>query len=239
MAALMRLLFLRRSDCEHSDKAEQYLRLLFDSVTVVHSRKIGDRLPEELGAAGFDALFAFRSHIIIPRGLIERTKVCLNFHPGPPERPGIGCVNFALYEDDEQYGSTCHYIVEQVDAGPIVSVKRFPIDRNDDVASLLGRSYDYLLCQLYDVAPIVASGAKPEPCGEQWTRKATRKKDLDKLMTVAPDAPADEIERVVRATTFGNFGPHMTTGGTTFRLLPSGARLPLLSEAPGPLDQTR
>ena len=218
----MHLLFLRRADCGHSDKAEQYLRLLFDEVTVVQSSRIGDRLPEELRETAVDALFAFRSHIIIPSWLIERASVCLNFHPGPPERPGIGCVNFALYEGDEQYGSTCHYVVEEVDAGPIVSVKRFPIDRNDTVASLLSRSYDYLLCQLYDVAPIVAAGTKPAAIDERWTRKATRKKDLDALMDVSPNASPAEIARVVRATTFGDYGPHMTIDGTKFPIL--GAR---------------
>jgi len=209
----MRLLFLRRNDCDHSDKAEQYLRLLFDSVTVVRSSKIGDRLPDDVRGGEFDALFAFRSHIIVRPDVIERSKVCLNFHPGPPERPGIGCVNFALYEGDEQYGSTCHYIVEEIDAGAIVSVKRFPIGRNDDVGSLLARSYDYLLCQLYDVAPIVASGVKPPACDERWSRKATRKKDLDELMNVRPDAPQSEIDRVVRATRFGDFGPYMIVNG--------------------------
>lgn len=225
----MHLLFLRRDDCGHSDRAEQYLRLLFDSVTAVRSAKIGDRLPEEIRSTKFDAVFAFRSHIIIPRWLIDTAQICLNFHPGPPERPGIGCVNFALYEGDEQYGSTCHYVVEEVDAGAIVSVTRFSIGKNDNVASLLARSYDYLLCQLYDIAPIVASGEKPVPCGEQWTRKATRKKDLDRLMTIAPDATPAEIERIVRATSFGDFGPHLTINGNRYRLL----RLPTARCASG------
>lgn len=215
----MKLLFLRRDECGHSDKAERFLRLLFESVTVVQSSKIGDRLPQNLAEQRFDAVFAFRSHIIIPSWLIEQTAVCLNFHPGPPERPGIGCVNFALYEGDEQYGSTCHYVVAEVDAGPIVSVKRFPIQVRDDVGSLLERSYDYLLCQLYDVAAIVASGAKPAASGDEWTRKATRKKDLDELMKISLDSSPAEIERVVRATTFGNFGPRLMINGTSFRIV--------------------
>lgn len=223
----MRLLFLRKLECEHSDRAEVYLRQLFNEVTAVASSKIGDRLPEGLAGIRYDAVFAFRSHIIIPDWLIAGTDVCLNFHPGPPERPGIGCVNFALYEGDPEYGSTCHYVVEEIDAGPIVSVRRFPIAAEDTVATLLARTYDYLLCQLYDIAPLVASGLKPEPCSERWTRKATRKRDLDALMTVSPGTSPDEIERIVRATTFGQFGPQMTVEGTTFQLLPGGTRRPL------------
>lgn len=216
----MRLLFLRRDDCYHSDRAEAYLRQLFD-VSVVRSRRIGDKLPDDVRDQQFDALFAFRAHIIVPGWLIKRTKICLNFHPGPPERPGIGCVNFALYEGDHTYGSTCHHIVEEIDAGAIVNVKRFPIDDNDTIASLLARSYDYLLCQLYDVAPVVASGADPGISGDEWPRKATTKKDLDRLMQLSLDASPEEIARVVRATSFGTFGPQVTIDGAKYRLVPA------------------
>lgn len=219
----MRLLFLRKQDCGHSDKAESYLRQLFDEVTAVRSTKIGDRLPEDIRETHFDAVFAFRSHIIIPDWLIEATTVCLNFHPGPPERPGIGCVNFALYDGDPEYGSTCHFVVREIDAGAIVSVKRFPIDPSDSVASVLTRTYDYLLCQLYDVAPVVASGEIPPASDEKWTRKATRKRDLDALMDVPAEASREEIARIVRATSFGDFGPHMTVDGKRVRLMPSPA----------------
>lgn len=213
----MRLLFLRRDGCEHSDKAEDYLRRLFDDVVVRCSTGIGAKLDDEVRNLEIDAVFAFRSHVIVPRWLIERARVCLNFHPGPPERPGIGCVNFALMEGDEQYGSTCHYIVEEIDAGPIVSARHFPIAEKDNVASLLSRSYDYLLCQLYDVAPAVAAGELPEPCGVTWMRKATRKADLDRLLEIPLDCSPEQMRRHIRATTFGEFGPHVTVNGATFQ----------------------
>ncbi len=213
----MHLLFMRRKECGYSDRAEDYLRLLFPQVTVVRSSGIGEKIDPELRSTAFDAVFAFRSHIIMPKWLIDQTRVCLNFHPGPPERPGIGCVNFALYEGDERYGSTCHYAVQQIDAGPIVSVRYFPIHENDSIGSLLNRSYDYLLCQLYDVAPVVASGDSPESCGAQWTRRATTKADLDRLQQIPLDASADEIRRRVRATAFGNYGPQVTLGGASFQ----------------------
>lgn len=213
----MHLLFLRRDECGYSDRAEDYLRRLFRQVTVVRSSRIGDKLDPELRSTRFDVVFAFRSHIIMPNWLIDQARVALNFHPGPPERPGIGCVNFALYEGDEQYGSTCHYAVQQIDAGPIVSVRYFPVHESDSIASVLDRSYDYLLCQLYDVAPIVAAGEAPQPCDAHWTRKATTKADLDRLQQIPPDASAEEIRRRVRATSFGNYGPHVTIHGARFQ----------------------
>ena len=212
----MKLLFLRRADCDYSDRAEARLRELFDEVEVIRSSGIGDKLPEQVRDYPADALFAFRSHIIVPGWLIERTPVCLNFHPGPPERPGIGCVNFALFEGDSHYGSTCHYIVEEVDAGPIVSVRRFPITAEDTIGSLLKRSYEELLDQLYEVAPTVAEGRKPDSCDEQWARKATRKKDLDRLFEIPLDADPDMMKRQIRATLFGDFRPYIVVNGVRF-----------------------
>lgn len=203
----MRALFLRKQGCAHSDRAERYLRLLFDDVFT----DCGTSLDPDLGLIDYDALFAFRSHIIVRKPLLDRSKVALNFHPGPPERPGIGCVNFALAEGDSTYGGTCHHIIEEVDAGPIVSVSRFPILPSDTVASLLDRTYDYLLCQLYDAATAVAEGRSLALCGENWSRKATRKKDLDSLREIPADC--DDPDRLIRATSFPGYPPFMTAHG--------------------------
>ena len=50
----------------------------------------------------------------------------INFHPGPPDYPGWAPSHFALYERATEFGATVHVMVEQVDAGPIIDVARFP-----------------------------------------------------------------------------------------------------------------
>jgi methionyl-tRNA formyltransferase len=208
----MRVLFLRKRECAHSDKAERYLRLLFDEVFA----ESGSSLDSDLALIEYDALFAFRSHIIVRKNLLDKVRIALNFHPGPPERPGIGCVNFAIAEGDSTYGATCHYITEEVDAGPIVSVSRFPIHATDSVESLLGRTYDYLLCQFYNAASAIADGQAPESCGEQWARKATRKKDLESLREIPADC--DDPDRLIRATSFPGYPPFVTAHGRRWYL---------------------
>ena len=52
----------------------------------------------------------------------------INFHPGPPERRGIGCTNYAIYEKSKNYGVTLHEINEKIDSGNILKVKRFKIN---------------------------------------------------------------------------------------------------------------
>lgn len=214
----MKLLFLRKRGCLHSDRAERFLRTVFDTVSTVESEKMGDQIPDEISEREIDAIFAFRSHVIVRRKFLERARISLNFHPGPPERPGTGCVNLALFEGDARYGATCHHMDEGIDSGPIVDVRYFKINQADNVASLLERTYDYMLCQLYDVAQLVVDGVVPSSLPVAWARKATRKGDMDRLREVKPDTTSEALERQIRATDFGDYRPFVTIHGRRFRL---------------------
>lgn len=219
----MQVLFLRRKACGHSDRAESFLKLIFPKVVVVEAGGMGDRIPADVLDLDLAAVFCFRSHIILRADLLSKVKICLNFHPGPPERPGTGCVNFALFEGDARYGTTCHYVDEGIDSGPIVDVRYFPIYPSDGVASVLARTYDHMLCQLYDVAQVVAEGKAPEPIPVKWERTATRKKDMDRLREVPLDASPELLERHIRATSFGEYRPFVQLHGRRFVLAPEQA----------------
>lgn len=65
----------------------------------------------------------------------------INFHPAPPEYPGSGCINFALYDNAQEYGVTAHLMNEKIDNGRILEVRRFPIGKLDDLESLLSRTH--------------------------------------------------------------------------------------------------
>lgn len=53
----------------------------------------------------------------------------LNSHPGIlPEYRGCTCVEWALYNDDP-VGATCHFIVPEIDKGPILYKKQMIINR--------------------------------------------------------------------------------------------------------------
>ena len=58
---------------------------------------------------------------------------------------------FALYNEEEKYGVTCHHMSQTVDTGPIISTKSFPIFESDSVASLLTRTYDFQLTLFYEI----------------------------------------------------------------------------------------
>lgn len=221
----MKTLFLRRSGCLHSDRAEAFLRSRFAEVIVISSERAGGELDGSLLDDAPDVLLAFRSHIIVRPPFIERIPLCLNFHPGPPERRGSGCVNFAIASGDDSYGSTCHHIDEQIDHGPIVDVRRFPIASTDGVAEVLARTYDYMLCQFYDVVGRVASGLSFPVSSETWSGPLGRAREMNALREIGltPDS-RETLERRIRATSFESYQPYVILHGKRFVFTPTAKR---------------
>lgn len=213
----MDALFLGRGDCYHSARAETFLRGRFDRVVTLLSSGPGYELPPLADA--FDVLFAFRSRVIVRKPVLNAIPLCVNFHPGPPERRGSGCVNFAIAAGDESYGATCHHMDTEIDHGPIIDVRRFPISERDGVADVLARTYDYMLCQFYDVVGEVAEGRGAKPCGEAWSGPCGKAREMNALreISLSPDA-REHLERQIRATTFGPYKPFVMLHDRRFEL---------------------
>ena len=58
-----------------------------------------DKFPEDIEWWKGDYIVSFLSPWVISNSLLNRAKkASINFHPAPPEYPGIGCTNFAIYE---------------------------------------------------------------------------------------------------------------------------------------------
>ena len=73
-------------------------------------------------------VISFGSGVIVPPPLLARLKgPAYNFHPGPPEYPGIFPSVFALYAGEKEFGVTLHEMAAAVDSGPIVSVERLSL----------------------------------------------------------------------------------------------------------------
>jgi methionyl-tRNA formyltransferase len=208
----MKALFLGRAGCAHSRRAEDFLRSRFDQVQSVNRAS-------ELTDAKADALFAFRSRIVVRRQTLDAIPVCINFHPAPPERRGSGCVNAALAAGDESYGATCHYMIEEIDAGAIIEVRRFAISARDTVADILNRTYDYALCQFYDVAGAIAEERQLPVSTAQWSGPLGTLSDLNAMreISLSPEA-VQHLERQVRATSFGRYQPYIVLHGRRFVL---------------------
>ena len=162
-----------------------------------------------------DLLISFIGSWIIPESLLEKASfAAINFHPGSPEYPGIGCTNFAIYNGEKEYGVTCHYMKAMVDTGNIIAVKRFPITEEDTVFSVTQQCYRLIETMFYELMDCILQG-KPFPAStEKWKRKPYTRKELNELCYISPDMPEEEMERRIKATTYRT-GPGPIQGSGT------------------------
>jgi methionyl-tRNA formyltransferase len=182
--------------------AQRFLRARAADCVIAEGERT-DAPPDVVASWSGDYLVSFLGPWVVPVNLLARARrAAINFHPGPPEYPGIGCYNFALYDEVTEYGVTCHEMAARVDSGPIVRTVRFPIRHDDSVASLKDRSLAHMLTLFEDVVDgLVAGGALPRS-GEQWTRRPYTRTELNELCRLVPGMSQREIDRRVRATTF-------------------------------------
>jgi methionyl-tRNA formyltransferase len=182
--------------------AQRFLRAHAPETVIVEGHR-DDPLPEVVRRWSGDYLLSFLGPWIVPPSVLSRaSRAALNFHPGPPSYPGIGCYNFALYDQVDEYGVVCHEMAPRVDTGRIVECVRFAVFPTDTVESLRERSLAYLLTLFYDVSSQLLRG-EPLTCSEEsWTRPPYTRRELNELCVLTRDMDAQEIARRVRATTY-------------------------------------
>jgi methionyl-tRNA formyltransferase len=203
MSARVRsVLFLGKANDAHTGRAAGFCRLNFAEVSA-HVGKWGEPLPGPARAWTGECIISYLSRWVIPADLLERAEIAINFHPGPPEYPGYGCNNFAIYEGAREYGVTCHHMAARVDTGAIVAVKRFPVFASDNAGTLLARAYDFQLALFYDILGRMIRGEPLPVSSERWTREPFTRKQFEELERMTPDMTREEIARRKRATDVG------------------------------------
>ena len=212
------VLFLGKKGDTHCEKAFDFCLYNFKSVKSCLGNW-GDPLPEDIKVWEGDYIISYLSRWVIPKSLLKRARIgAINFHPAPPDYPGIGCNNFALYEEANEYGVTCHYMSCEVDTGDIIAVKRFPLLQSDDVLSLLSRTYDYQLVLFYEIVNLIITGKEIQVSNEKWTRKPFTRKELDELCKITSEMDEKEVHRRIRATNYGIWKPVIELYGVNFEL---------------------
>jgi len=96
----------------------------------------------------------------------------INCHAGKlPFYRGRNILNWALINDEKEFGITTHYVDEGIDTGDIILQNCYPITDEDCYSTLLQCAYKECANNLYDAIKIVQSGIV----------KVTKQDDIDKL----------------------------------------------------------
>lgn len=213
-----RLLFLGKNNDDYTTSAYDYCRAYFQ--TIAFFGNWGDPLPNYIYHWRGDYIVSYLSRWILPPQVLgNASKAALNFHPAPPEYPGYGPVNWALYDGATEYGVTCHHMVEQVDSGPIVKVERFPVKPDDTVAKLLHRAHAWQIELFDDVMLKIVKGDPLPESDEQWGSVTHTKRELDELSTLDPTMGEAEILRRIRATNYDQWTPTLRVNGDNYKLV--------------------
>ena len=221
-----RVLFFGRDKCNSSKKLLYKLKRYGFDITYVESKERYEKLPEDILLWEGDYILCFRSFFILPKAVIKKAKVAaINFHPAPPEYPGSGCINFALYEEVNQYGVTAHIMNEKIDNGEILEVRRFPVSKIDNLSTVLSRAHSELfnLCSdfiylLYEKGSSIIDKKKMLSKEESWKGDAKLMRDLEYLKNISPKITEKELRRVIRATYIEEFPPKIELYGYKFYL---------------------
>ncbi len=210
------VLFLSKKNDPRCELALALLREHFPGVTAAMG-EWGTPFPAHLLDWSGEFIISYLSRWVVPAPLLARAAgAAINFHPGPPEYPGFGCYNFALYENAAAYGVTCHHMQQRVDSGAIVAVRRFPIQPCGDVASLLEKTHDALLALFSEIISTIVRNDPLPVSSETWTRPPFRKTQLEELHRITPGMTREEIARRTRAVTMGKWRPFIELHGHRF-----------------------
>ena len=155
--------------------------------------------------------------------LINKAKfAAINFHPGPPAYRGIGCANYALYDNRENYGATAHLIDEKIDHGKIINTKMFKIKKNDSVESLLQKTYNFQVKQAIQIIRSLSDDPKnlqkmvKKYKEKKWSKKIKKRNFLNKFYEISKNVSRVELKKKIRATVTKKFKPYVMIHGVKF-----------------------
>lgn len=170
-------------------------------------------------ANDYDYVLSYLSKKILKKKFLKSTNYHnINFHPGNSNYPGIGCFNFALYNNERKYGVTAHLMNEKVDTGKIIIERNFKISKNFDVKMLSEKSYMEMF-KLYKQILNMIEKNKVEFSDVKWKKKPYRRSDLNKLSKINFNDSKSTILKKIRCTYYkGKPKPYTLIKGIRFNL---------------------
>lgn len=169
---------------------------LENGITVVTQSE----LPRD-AEADFVVSYQFRN-LVKPDVLRLARRAALNFHAAPlPEFGGFAYYNVAILENVSIYGVSCHHMDEGFDTGPLLKVRRFPLDAKRETAySLEAKAQEEMLRLFVDVC-LTAETRDKLPMEEQdpSRKRYLNRQQMEALKEIPPDADEETIDTRARA----------------------------------------
>ena len=172
-----------------------------------------------------DFVISYMFRRLVKRHLLETPRrAALNFHAAPlPGFGGWAFYNVAIVEGVSEYGCTCHYMDEGFDSGPILKVRRFPIDPRQETAYSLEQKAQAEMVRLFVDFCVLAETREELPLEKQDKEKVRyfTRRDFEELREIPSGASEETIDRYARAFFFPPYQcAQLRTNGTIVEVLP-------------------
>ena len=156
----------------------------------------------------FDYVFSYLCPFKIKNDFLKKTKIHnINFHPGPPNYPGFGCYNFAIFNNDRFYSCTAHLMNSSIDSGKIFQLEKFRIKKNISLNELIKLSNYKLLILFKKVLKKIANNKLEVRKVSDWGKKKYTKKQFnEKFSTLDLKIDKDLFGRYFEASYSKKFG---------------------------------
>lgn len=157
-------------------------------------------------------LVSFTNPVIIPAEWLARIGYgAYNFHPGPPQFPGLAPAQMAVYLDAPLFGATVHHMIAEVDAGPIVACELCIVPPDARPFDLEVRAFALLVKALHALGPHLAQDPAPlASIPVTWARQKSSRRQIADLCAMTMDLAPDEMDRRIRAFADNGFGIELT-----------------------------
>lgn len=224
-----RVLFFGRASCKNSQSLVELLRELGFTVTAEFVTSRQHKLSKKCLVWSGDYIFSYRCLVKIPSVIIERAVLeCINFHPATPKYRGSGGVNWALYNNEKEFGVTVHKMEHEIDSGSILMVDRFKIKDSDNLDTLWHKTNlrmhnvaKTFFCQLDRQGQEFIADLQKKNQSERWQGRLRRIEEVDALEQIKLDCDEDELKRIIRSTSLENRVPYISLHGHRFDLAKS------------------
>lgn len=141
--------------CGRFDNPDPHLRLraLEEEIPFLVNKNVNsDSFFEVLNGFDCDMYVSMSFNQIFRSRIVNKTSNgIINCHAGKlPFYRGRNILNWALINDEKEFGVTVHYVDSGIDTGDIILQKTYAITDKDDYSTLLKRSHVYCADVLYE-----------------------------------------------------------------------------------------
>lgn len=156
----------------------------------------------------FDYLFSIINAELLSKEILSLPKkFAINYHDAPlPKYAGLYATTHAILNNEKQHAVSWHIMQELVDAGDILQQRFFSIADNETALSLNLKCYEQAI-HSFDKLVIDLETNNLKPIKQNLNNRSyfSLKNKPPNLGFIKWDQPAEEIDKLCRALTLGNY----------------------------------